>query len=157
MSTHQTHPVSDFWKDFWHRILTILIGENGVIELKDEDTAKKMISEMISCALWSKGDYIEFEEILAAINSSLDKLLDAGASSVSVIQGVSLADYLDENKEIISIPEIDLNYIRSGVILVATNDEGDIIDNVLIRSHNGLSQQAMVWFEGKTLLKVKLS
>lgn len=157
MSTHQTHPVSDFWKDFWHRILTILIGENGVIELKDEDTAKKMISEMISCALWSKGDYIEFEEILAAINSSLDKLLDAGASSVSVIQGVSLADYLDENKEIISIPEIDLNYIRSGVILVATNDEGDIIDNVLIRSHNGLSQQAMAWFEGKTLLKVKLS
>lgn len=157
MSTHQTHPVSDFWKDFWHRILTILIGENGVIELKDEDTAKKMISEMISCALWSKGDYIEFEEILAAINSSLDKLLDAGASSVSVIQGVSLADYLDENKEIISIPEIDLNYIRSGVILVATNDEGDIIDNVLIRFHNGLSQQAMVWFEGKTLLKVKLS
>lgn len=157
MSTHQTHPVSNFWKDFWHRILTILIGENGVIELKDEDTAKKMISEMISCALWSKGDYIEFEEILAAINSSLDKLLDAGASSVSVIQGVSLADYLDENKEIISIPEIDLNYIRSGVILVAINDEGDIIDNVLIRSHNGLSQQAMAWFEGKTLLKVKLS
>lgn len=119
------------------------------------------LAGLIVAAIWAVGFVIDLvTDILGWINDRLDELLDDGATSVNVIDGNLLGNYIlnEEAKGNVQVTSLsDLQALRNGVVNVATDDYGNIIDDQMIRSSGGLSSQAKSQFAGKTLLKVKLS
>lgn len=119
------------------------------------------LAGLIVAAIWAVGFVIDLvTDILGWINDRLDELLDDGATSVNVIDGNLLGNYIEQeeakgNVRVTSLS--DLQALRNGVVNVATDDYGNIINDQMIRSSGGLSSQTKSQFAGKTLLKVKLS
>lgn len=118
------------------------------------------LAGLIVAAIWAVGFVIDFvTDILGWINDRLDELLDDGATSVNVIDGNLLGNYIlnEEAKGNVQVTSLsDLQALRNGVVNVATDDYGNIIDDQMIRSSGGLSSQTRSQFAGNSVLKIKL-
>lgn len=118
------------------------------------------LAGLIVAAIWAVGFVIDLvTDILGWINDRLDELLDDGATSVNVIDGNLLGNYIlnEEAKGNVQVTSLsDLQALRNGVVNVATDDYGNIIDDQMIRSSGGLSSQAKSQFAGNSVLKIKL-
>lgn len=118
------------------------------------------LAGLIVAAIWAVGFVIDLvTDILGWINDRLDELLDDGATSVNVIDGNLLGNYIlnEEAKGNVQVTSLsDLQALRNGVVNVATDDYGNIIDDQMIRSSGGLSSQTRSQFAGNSVLKIKL-
>lgn len=118
------------------------------------------LAGLIVAAIWAVGFVIDLvTDILGWINDRLDELLDDGATSVNVIDGNLLGNYIlnEEAKGNVQVTSLsDLQTLRNGVVNVATDDYGNIIDDQMIRSSGGLSSQTRSQFAGNSVLKIKL-
>lgn len=119
------------------------------------------IEALIKMAIWAVSFFIDIvTDILSWINGCLESLLGSGAKEVNAVRGDALADFIKQNQATGKYTEISLsqlNAMNNSVINVAMNDYGNIIDDQMIRSNGGLSQQAKAQFNGQPTLKIKIA
>lgn len=119
------------------------------------------LAGLIVAAIWAVGFVIDLlTDIFGWINDKMEELLDDGATSVNVIDGNLLGNYIRQKEAEGSVKEIsweEMQALRNGVVNVATDDYGNIIDDQMIRSSGGLSAQTKAQFAGNSVLKIKLS
>lgn len=118
------------------------------------------IGALIYAAIWAIGFVIDIlTDILSWINNKLDSLLDSTAEEVNVVRGDALADFIKQNQATGKYTEISLeqlNAMNNSVINVAMDRSGNIIDDQMIRSRGGLSEQTSSTFNGQPTLKIKI-
>ena len=118
------------------------------------------IAGLIYTAIWAIGFLIDFvTDILDWINGKLEELLGEGSTEVGVVKGSALYDFIQIEKSKGNYPEISLeeaNAMRTSVINVAMDINGNIVDDQMIRSNGGLSSQAQSQFRGKDYMTIKL-
>ncbi len=119
------------------------------------------IAAVIAAAIWAVGFLIDMvSDILEWINEKLESLLSDDAEEVDVVRGDALADFIKDGKRNGKYTEItldQLNAMNKSVINVAMDENGEIVDDQMIRSNGGLSQQAAAQFRGQPTLKIKIS
>lgn len=117
------------------------------------------IGALIAVAIWAVGFVIDMiTDIISWINGKLESLLDSGADEVNVVRGDALADFVQREKERGGYTEItwsQLNAMKNSVINVAM-DGNSIIDDQMIRSAGGLSDETKAHFDGRSMLSIKL-
>jgi len=118
------------------------------------------IAALVVAAIWAVGAVIDMlTDILSWINGKLESLLDNGATEVNTVQGSALADFIKQNQATGRYTEIslsDLEATSKSVINVAVNNNGDIIDDQMIRSQNGISSKTRQQFQGQPVIKIKI-
>ena len=119
-----------------------------------------LLLQLISSSKWSLGPNIELvEDILGWINDNLEELTDDGTIEVNAINGEALNEFIKDNQQEGKYQEISnvvLNSLLNSVVIVALDGNGDITDNQMIRSKEGLSPQLLVQFNGQPILKIKM-
>ncbi|MCH5176041.1 MAG: hypothetical protein J1F40_09150 [Prevotellaceae bacterium] len=115
---------------------------------------------LIAAAIWAIAFVIDLvTDVLGWINDRIEELLDEGATEVNTIKGSALSDFIKQNQAQGRYTEIslnDLNAMRNSVVNVAMNNNGEIIDDQMIRSNGGLSSQANEQFRGEPILKIRI-
>jgi len=118
------------------------------------------IAALVVAAIWAVGAVIDMlTDILSWINGKLESLLDNEATEVNTVQGSALADFIKQNQATGRYTEIslsDLEATSKSVINVAVNNNGDIIDDQMIRSQNGISSKTRQQFQGQPVIKIKI-
>lgn len=116
--------------------------------------------QLISSSKWSWGTNIELvEDILGWINDNLEELKDNGTIEVNAIKGESLNEFIKDNQQegkYQEISDVVLNYLLNSVVIVALDENGDITEDQMIRSKEGLSPQSLIQFNGQPILKIKI-
>lgn len=119
------------------------------------------IGALIEMAIWAVGFFIDIlTDVLSWINGCLESLLGNGATEVDAVRGDALSDFIKQNQATGRYTEISLaqlNAMNNSVINVAVNKNGNVVDDQMIRSNGGLSQQAKVQFNGQPTLKIKIA
>ncbi len=119
------------------------------------------IGALIEAAIWAVGFVIDMAaDILEWINGKLESLFENGAEEVNSIRGDALADFIKEGQRSGKYQEVSLsqlNAMNNSVINVAMDPYGNIVDDQMIRSRGGLSQQTIAQFQGQPTLKIKIS
>ena len=115
---------------------------------------------LIAAAIWAIAFVIDLvTDVLGWINDRIEELLDEGATEVNTIKGSALSDFIKQNQAQGRYTEIslnDLNAMRNSFVNVAMNNNGEIIDDQMIRSNGGLSSQANEQFRGEPILKIRI-
>ncbi len=118
------------------------------------------IAGLIYAAIWAISFVIDLAtDIFQWINGNLEELLKDGSTEVGVVKGSALSDFILQKKAEGNYPEISLeeiNAMTTGVINVAMDINGNIVDDQMIRSHGGLSAQTNAQFRGKDYMTIKL-
>ena len=118
------------------------------------------VRALIKAAIWSIGQVVDlFTDILSWINNQLDNLLKSGADTVDVVKGSSLAEFIKQNQATGKYTEIslgDLQKLDTSVVNVALNSKGEVVDDQMILSNNGLSSETKEQFKNQPILKIKL-
>lgn len=118
------------------------------------------IAGLIYTAIWAVGFLIDFiTDVLGWINGKLEELLGEGSTEVGVVKGSALYDFIQSEKSKGNYPEISLkeaNAMRTSVINVAMDVNGNIVDDQMIRSNGGLSSQVQSQFRGRDYMTIKL-
>lgn len=118
------------------------------------------IAGLIYAAIWAVSFVIDLvTDILGWINGKLEELLDEGSTKVGVVKGNALYDFIQSEKMKGNYPEISLqeaNAMRTSVINVAMDSNGNIVDDQMIRSNGGLSSQTQSQFKGRDYMTIKL-
>jgi len=129
---------------------------HNILEHKTDDPFQRLIEN----AIWSVDFLIDMaSDILEWINKKLESLLSNDAEAVDIVIGDALADFINEGKrndQYTEITQDQLNAINKSVINVAMNGNNEIVDNQMIRSNGGLSQQAAAQFRGQPILKINI-
>ena len=119
-----------------------------------------ILLQLSTSAKWSLGERIDLvNDILGWINDNLEELKDNNAIEVNVIQGDALSDFINDNQQKDQYKEVSqfaLNTLLKSVILVATDKNGNIINDLMIRSKGGLSEQSLTEFHDQPILKIKI-
>ena len=119
------------------------------------------IAALIEMAIWAVGFFIDIvTDVLSWINGCLESLLGNGAKEVDAVRGDALADFIKQNQATGKYTEISLsqlNAMNNYVINVAMNNNGKVVEDQMIRSQGGLSQQTKAQFNGQPTLKIKIS
>ncbi len=119
-----------------------------------------ILIQLITSANWSSGERIDLvNDIMGWINDNLEELTDNNAIEVNVIQGDALSDFIKDNQQKDQYKEISqfaLNTLLKSMILVATDKNGNIINDLMIRSNGGLSEQSLMEFHDQPILKIKI-
>ena len=117
-------------------------------------------SELISKALWAKGDVLELaDDVVPWINNGMENFKRNGATEVFIVKGVALSDFVKQRQEEGYDKEItsdDLNVIQNSTIQIVINDKGKLIVAQMIRAQFGISNDSDKQFQGKKMIKVKL-
>lgn len=120
-----------------------------------------LLLQLISSSRWSLGPNIELvEDILGWINDNLEELTSDGTIEVNAINGEALNEFIKDNQQEGRYQEISnvvLNSLLNSIVIVALDGNGDITDNQMIRSKEGLSPQSLDQFNGQPILKIKMS
>ncbi len=118
------------------------------------------IAGLIYAAIWAVGFLIDFvTDVLDWINGKLEELLGEGSTEVGVVKGSALYDFIQSEKAKGNYPQISLqeaNAMRTSVINVAMDVNGNIVDDQMIRSNGGLSSQSQAQFRGRDYMTIKL-
>lgn len=119
-----------------------------------------VIAALLAAAIWAVGAVVDLlTDVLSWINGKLEELLTDGATEVNTVQGSALAEFIKQNQATGKYTEIslsDLNATRKSVINVAVDNYGNIIDDQMIRSQNGISSRTQQQFNGQPVLKIKI-
>lgn len=119
-----------------------------------------LLLQLISSSKWSWGTNIELvEDILGWINDNLEELKDNGTIEVNAIKGEALNEFIKDNQQEGKYQEISnavLNSLLNSVVIVALDENGDITEDQMIRSKEGLSPQLLIQFNGQPILKIKI-
>lgn len=117
-------------------------------------------SELISKALWAKGDVLELaDDVVPWINNGMENFKRNGATEVFIVKGVALSDFVKQRQEEGYDKEItsdDLNVIQNSTIQIVINDKGKLIVAQMIRAQFGISNDSDKQFQGQKMIKVKL-
>lgn len=150
-----------------HKFIHLLKLDNYVCNPYKQDVdlcgtaTNDLLQQLISSSKWSLGTNIELvEDILGWINDNLEGLTCNGTIEVNVIKGEALNEFIKDNQQEGKYQEISnlvLNTLLNSVIIVALDENGDITDDQMIRSKEGLSSQSLVQFNGQPTLKIKIS
>lgn len=120
-----------------------------------------LLLQLISSSRWSMGPNIELvEDILGWINDNLEELTSNGTIEVNAINGEALNEFIKDNQREGRYQEISnlvLNSLLNSIVIVALDGNGDITENQMIRSKEGLSPQSLNQFNGQPILKIKMS
>ena len=118
------------------------------------------VAALIYAAIWAVGAVIEIAaDILKWINDGLESLMDSGATEVNAVQGQALAEFIKQNQATGKYTEVtleQLNAMNNSVIILAVQNDGIVIDEQMIRSTGGLSENAKNQFQGQPVLKIKI-
>lgn len=118
------------------------------------------IAGLIYTAIWAINSVIELaDDILGWINNKLEELLSDGTTEVNTIQGSALSEFIRQNQTMGRYTEIslnELNAMRTSVVNVAMDANGNITDDQMIRSNEGLSAKSQAQFNGQPILKIKI-
>lgn len=119
-----------------------------------------ILIQMSTSAKWSSGERIDLVyDILKWINDNLEELTDNNAIEVNVIQGDALCDFIKDNQQknqYKKISQFALNTLVKSVILVAIDKNGNITNDLMIRSNGGLSEQSLMEFHDQPILKIRI-
>lgn len=121
---------------------------------------KEHVNFLISSATWSVGAYVDLiTDILGWINDNLEELLENGATEVNAIRGDALAEFIVNSQrrhKYLEVSNREIEKVSKGVILVAMNAQGHIIDDQMILSIEGLSAETIKQFHDMPILKINL-
>ena len=124
------------------------------------DLVVSVISGLIDLAIWAVGFVIDIvADVLGWINGALEALLGKGATEVNVLKGNAIADFVREKQKEGRYTEISLsqlNALNNSAINVAMDKEGNVVEDQMIRSRDGLSADAEKQFDGQPILKIKI-
>lgn len=128
-----------------------------VRNLKQKST-QDPIGTLLNDVTWAVNDHIDYVDILGWINDKLKVLLNDGVTEVNVIIGDELATFILNNQKRYNIDPSseDIKVIRSGIILVAMNIQGQIVADHLIRSNCGLAATMIIQFKSEPILRIKI-
>lgn len=154
--------------NYWlHKFIHLLKLDNYVCNPYKQDVdlcgtaTNGLLLQLISSSKWSLGTNIELvEDILGWINDNLEGLTCNGTTEVNAIKGEALNEFIKDNQQEGRYQEISnlvLNTLLNSVIIVALDENGDITNDQMIRSKEGLSSQSLVQFNGQPILKIKIS
>lgn len=119
------------------------------------------IAAILSAAIWAVGLVIEIvTDIINWINDVFDELLSEGATEVNVISGEAFSEFIERNKAVGRYSEVSfsqLQEMRKGVVNVAMDDNGNIINDQMIRSNGGLSESTRAQFNGQPMIRIDLA
>ena len=122
---------------------------------------KEHVNSLFSSATWSVGANIDLpKDILGWINDNIEGLKENGATKVNVIRGETFVEFIVDNQrrhKYLEFTNMEIVKISKGVILVAMNDHGHIIDDQLILSTEGLSTESIKQFHDMPILTINLS
>lgn len=152
--------------DWLQKFIHLLKLDNYVHDTSQSDidlsgvAANQLLSQMLTSGKWAIGEEIELvEDVLGWINDNLEELTSKDIIEVNVINGVALSDFIKDNQQDERYKDISFFVLYSlinSVILVAIDKNGNIADDMLIRSNEGLSEQTLVEFHGQPILKIKI-
>lgn len=150
-----------------HKFIHILKLDNYVCNPNKQNVdlcgtaTNDILLQLISSSKWSLGTKIELDEdILGWINDNVEELIDNGTIEVNAIKGEALNEFIKDNQQEGKYPElsnVNLDSLLDSVVIVALDENGDITDNQMIRSKEGLSPQSLDKFNGQPILKIKIS
>lgn len=127
-----------------------------------KDSFGLALNKLILTAIWAVGQVIDFTlDILSWINGNLERLLNDGANDVNIIIGDALSDFIKQNQEMTGkysdVTSGQLDVLCNSVINVATDIYGNVVDEQMIRSDEGLSENTKAVFNGQPTLKIKIA
>lgn len=98
-------------------------------------------------------------DILPWLNGNINDLRADGGTEVDIINGHELSNFIRQHQETGSYIEVtsdQLDAINTSIIIVALNENGDLISNQMIRSNGGITSDTLSQFCGKPVLKIIL-
>ena len=127
-----------------------------------KDSFGLALNKLILTAIWAVDQMIDFtSDIFSWINGNLERLLNDGANDVNVIIGDALSDFIKQNQEMkgkySDVTSGQLDVLCNSVINVATDIYGNVVDEQMIRSDKGLSENTRAVFNGQPTLKIKIA
>lgn len=126
----------------------------------NKEPEKDAVNSLFLNATWTVGGYVDLlTDITGWINDNLEELKENGATEVNVIKGDAFAEFIINSQrrhKYLEFTNREIEQISNGVILVAMDTLGRLIDDQLILSSEGLSPETVKQFHDKPLLQINI-
>ena len=120
-----------------------------------------IVGAIVATAIYAVGAVLSLAvDLVGWITGNQEEIVQQGATEVNVVMGSALSDFIRTNQQTGNYTEVSFDQLKTmdkGIVNVASKQNGEAVKVQMITSRDGLSTESVEAFNGKSVMKVKLS
>jgi hypothetical protein len=120
-----------------------------------------IVGAIVATALYAVDAVLSLAvDLVGWITGNQEEIVQQGATEVNVVMGSALSDFIRTNQQKGNYTEVSFDQLKTmdkGIVNVASKPDGEAVKVQMITSQEGLSAESVEAFNGKSVMKVKLS